>query len=57
MVNKTLGGLKTLENCSVLCVPILNEVVAKNRKIMSFHKRADKRLSDIQKGLILQSLK
>ena len=57
MVNKTLGGLKTLENCSGLCVPILNEVVAKNRKIMSFNKRADKRLSDIQKGLILQSLK
>ena len=57
MVNKTLGGLKNLENCSGLCVPILNEVVAKNRRIMSFHKRADKRLSDIQKGLILQSLK
>ena len=57
VVDKTLGGLKILENCSGLCVPILNEVVAKNRKNMSFHKRADKSLSDIQKGLILQSLK
>ena len=35
-----------------MCVHILNEGVAKNRKIMPFHKRADKRLSDIQKGLI-----
>ena len=26
--------------------------MAKNRKIMQFHKRADKRLSDFQKGLI-----
>ena len=33
-------------------MPILNEAVAKNRKIMPFHKRVDKRLSDIQKGLI-----
>ena len=52
MVTKTLDGLKIPANCSGVCVPILNEAVAKNRKIMSFHKRADKRLSDIQKGLI-----
>ena len=31
---------------------ILNEAVAENRKMMPFCKRADKRLSDIQKGLI-----
>ena len=31
---------------------LYNEAVAQNRKIMLFHKRADKRLSDIQKGLI-----
>ena len=36
----------------VICVPKLNEAVTKNRKIMPFHKSADKRLSDIQKGLI-----
>ena len=52
VVNKILDGLKIPANCSVIRVPILNEAVAKNRKIMPFHKRADKRLSDIQKGLI-----
>ena len=44
--------LKILANCSCIRVPILNEAVAKNRKVMPFHKRADKRLSNIQKGLI-----
>ena len=43
VVNKILDG-------SGIRVPILNEAVAKNRKIMPFHKRADKRLSVIQKG-------
>ena len=52
VVNKILYGLKISANCSGIRVPILNEAVAKNRKIMPFHKRADKRLSDIQKGLI-----
>ena len=52
VVNKILDGLKIPANCSGIFVPILNEVVAKNRKIMPFHKRADKRLSDILKGLI-----
>ena len=52
MVTKIFDGLKIPANCSGICVPILNEAVAKNRKIMPFHKRADKRLSDIQKGLI-----
>ena len=51
VVTKILDGLKIPANCSGICVPILNEAVAKNRKIMPFHKRADKR-SDIQKGLI-----
>ena len=36
----------------VAVTKILNEAVAKNRKIMPFHKRADKRLSDIQNRLI-----
>ena len=52
VVNKILDGLKILANCSCIRVPILNEAVAKNRKVMPFHKRADKRLSNIQKGLI-----
>ena len=30
---------------------MLNEVVARNRGILPFHKRADKRLSNIQKSL------
>ena len=51
-MNKILDGLKIPANCSGICVPILNEAVAKNRKTMPFHKRADKRLSDIQKDLI-----
>ena len=46
VVNKILDGLKIPANGRSICVPILNEAV-KNRKIMSFHKRADKRLSDI----------
>ena len=33
-------------------MPVLNEAMTKNRKIMPFHKRADKRLSDVQKGLV-----
>ena len=52
VVNKILDGLKIPANCSGICVPLLNEAVAKNRKIMRFHERADKRLADIKKGLI-----
>ena len=52
VVTKILDRLKIPANCSGICVPILNEVVAKNRKIMPFHKKADNRLSDVQKGLI-----
>ena len=60
MVNKILEGLKIPTNCSGVHVPILNEAVAKNRKLLPFHERAGKRLSDIQKGLVFlhqQSLK
>ena len=49
MTNKILEGLKIPVNCSGLRVSVLNEAVTKNRKIMHFHKKADKRLSDIQK--------
>ena len=44
VMNKILNGLKIPANCSGICLPILNEAVAKNRRIMPFHKRADKRL-------------
>ena len=52
VVTKIRDGLKIPANCSGICVSILKEAVTKNRKIMPFLKRADKRLSDIQKGLI-----
>ena len=41
VVNEILDGLKTPTNCSGIHVPILNEAVAKNKKIMPFHKRTD----------------
>ena len=53
MVNKNLDASKISANCSSVCVPILNETMAKNRKIKQSHKRADKRLSDIQNGQFL----
>ena len=56
-MNKILDDLIIPTNCSGIRVPILNEAVAKkNRKITPFHKRADKRLSDIQKELTFASL-
>ena len=51
-VNKMLDGLKMPANCSGKRVRILNKAVNKNRKFMLFHKRADKRLSDILKKII-----
>ena len=51
VVNKTLEGLKIHANCSGVRMLILNEAVAKNRKF-SFYEKADKRLSDLQKGLV-----
>ena len=51
-MNKIQDSLKISANCSGVRVPILNEAVAKNRKIMPLRKRAVKRLTDIQKGLV-----
>ena len=48
---KILDWFKIPANCSGICVPILNEDVAKNRKIIQFPKRADKKLTDIQKRI------
>ena len=56
MVNKILDGLKIPGSCCGIRVATINEGVAKNRKIMLFYKRADTRLSDIQKGLIFATL-
>ena len=52
VMNKSLDGLNIPPNCSGICVPLLKEAEAKNRKIMPFHEIADNRLSDVQKGLI-----
>ena len=49
--SKIMKGLKVPSNCTVLRVPVLNEAVSRNRRILPFHKRADKRLSGIQKSL------
>ena len=51
VVSKIMEWLKLPSNFTVLRVPVLNEAVARNRRILPFHKRADKRLSDIQKSL------
>ena len=51
VVSKIMEGLKVPSNCTVLRVPLLNEAVARNRRILPFHKRTDKRLSNIQKSL------
>ena len=40
-------------NCEFVKVPKLNEAVAQNRKIIPYHKRVDRRLSDIQKSISL----
>ena len=52
MVNKILDGLKKPANCSSVRTLILNKAFAKNRKIIPFHKKAEKRLSYIQKELV-----
>ena len=51
VVSKIMEGLKFRSNCTVLRAPVLNQAVDRNRRILPFHKRADKRLSDIQKSL------
>ena len=51
VISKIMEGLKVHSNCTVLRVPVLNDAVARNRRILPFHKRADKRFSDTQKSL------
>ena len=47
-VSKIMEGLKVHSNCTVLRIPVPNEAVARKRRILAFHKRADKWLSNIQ---------
>ena len=51
VISKIMDGLKVHSNCAVLRVPVLNDAVARNRRILPFHKRADKWFSDTQKSL------
>ena len=51
VVSKMMEKLKVPSNCTVSRVPVLNEAVARNRRILPFHKRADKQLSDSEKSL------
>ena len=51
VLSKIMEGLKVPSNCTVLRVPVLNEAVARNRRILLFHKRTDKQFSNIQKSL------
>ena len=42
VVSKIMEGLKVPSNCMVLRVPVLNEAVERNRRILPFHKRPPK---------------
>ena len=53
MVRKTAKRLFISNNCEFVRVLKLDEAVAQNRKILSYHKRVDRRLSDIQKSISL----
>ena len=53
MVSKIAERLLIPNNCEFVRVPKLNEAVAQNRKILPYHKRVDRRLSDIQKSISL----
>ena len=60
VVNKILAGLKIPANCSAICVPTLNEAVAKNRKLCNFIKGIIRDYQIFEKGSFLvhqQSLK
>ena len=53
VVSKIAERLLIPNNCEFVRVPKLNEAVAQNRKILPYHKRVDRRLSDIQKSISL----
>ena len=49
VVSKIADRLLIQNNCEFVRVPKLNEAVAQTHKILPYHKRVDRRLSDIQK--------
>ena len=53
MVSKIAERLLIPNNCEFVRVRKLNQPVAQNRKILPYHKRLDRRLSDIQKSISL----
>ena len=53
VVSKIAERLVIPNNCEFVRVPKLDEGVAQNRKILLYHERVDRRLSDIQKSLTL----
>ena len=53
MVSKIAERLLIPNNCGFVRVPKLNETVAQNWKILPYHKRVDRRVSNIQKSISL----
>ena len=53
VVAKIAGRLKMSGNCNFANVPKLNEEIANNKKILPYHKQADKRPAEIQKSISL----
>ena len=53
VVSKIAEKLLIPNNCEFVRAPKLNEAVVQNRKILPYHKRVDRRLSDIQKSISL----
>ena len=53
VVAKIAERLKMPSNCNFTKVPKLNEEIANNKKILPYHKRAHKRLEEIQKSVSL----
>ena len=52
VVSNIIEGLIVPENCQNIRVPLLNEAVARNRRVMPYHKRTDRRLADCQKSIV-----
>ena len=53
VVAKIAERLKMPSNCNFTKVPKLHEEIDNNKKILSYHKQADKRLAEIQKSVSL----
>ena len=53
VVAKIAERLKMRSNCNFAKVPKLNEKIANSKKILPYHKWADKRLAEIQKSVSL----